>query len=97
MVTSCMLDQIAVFVLCSPEGLVYVGPHWCSETSEIEASSSGSTRKSWDIRCVIGLSPSSGSSWGLWLAHSVLSLSRELWCARTQVQTTTLFSGTPKD
>lgn len=77
-VVSCMLDQIAISLLCSPEGLVSEGTHRFSEIGEIEASSSGSTGKSWDIRCAIGLSPSSGSSWGLWPAHSVLCQRGEL-------------------
>lgn len=77
-VASCMLDQIAISLLYSPEGLVSVGTHRFSEIGEIEASSSGSTRKSWDIRCAIGLSPSSGSSWSLRPAHSMLCQRGEL-------------------
>lgn len=94
-VTRCALDQITVFALWSPQGASVCWAHRCSETGEMEASSSGSTRRSWDRRCAMGLSPSSEQPGLLACSLCAEPEGKAVVSARPPGQATTLFSVTP--
>lgn len=64
-VNACSLVQTATLLSVAFGGLVYTGPYQLSKLNEIEASSSGSTWKSWGIVYAVQLLWFSGGSWEL--------------------------------